>query len=131
MMTLCSQRKTSRLKLYSVSSLESFSDHFSDYFASEASGLKYSSSESLDLEPFPLIYEKTQCIFFYTGKTKKKTFSQPTKIMDHVESHLRREPGPTVTCRHPVCEATELVLKTMGEFKFHMKKDHGITLRDP
>jgi hypothetical protein len=52
-------------------------------------------------------------------------------MMDHVESHLRRESGPTLACRHPVCEATGLILETVGEFKLHVKKDHGITLRDP
>jgi hypothetical protein len=86
---------------------------------------------SPDPGPFPLICEKTQCIFFCTGKTKKKTLSRPPKIIDHVESHLRREPGPTIACRHPVCEAAVRVLETVGKFKRHVKKVHGITLRNP
>lgn len=87
--------------------------------------------ESPAVEPFPLICEKTQCIFFCTGKEKKKTFSRPAKMMDHVESHLRRELGPTVACRHPVCEAARLVLETVNQFKYHVQVVHGITLRDP
>jgi hypothetical protein len=53
------------------------------------------------------------------------------KIIDYVESYLRKELGPTIACRYPVYEATRLVLKTVYEFKYHMKKEHGITLRDP
>jgi hypothetical protein len=87
--------------------------------------------ESPAIEPFPLICEKTQYIFFYTGKEKKKTFSRPAKIMNHVESHLSRELGPTVACRHPVCEAAGLVLKTVNQFKYHVKVVHDITLREP
>ena len=68
---------------------------------------------------------------FYTGKTKKKTFSRPAKMIDYVESHVRRESGPTVACRHPVYEAAGQVLETVEEFKYHVKKDHSITLRDP
>jgi len=59
------------------------------------------------------------------------TFSRPAKMMDHIESHLRMEPGPTIACRHPVCEATREVLENVGEFKLHVKEKHGITLRDP
>jgi hypothetical protein len=86
--------------------------------------------ESPAIEPFPLICEKTQCIFFCTGN-EKKTFSRPAKMMDHVESHLRKEPGPTIACRHPVCKAAGLVLKTVNEFKYHVQVVHGITLREP
>jgi hypothetical protein len=52
-------------------------------------------------------------------------------MIDHIESYVARELGPTVACRHPVCEATKEVLETMGEFKLHVKEKHGITLRDP
>jgi hypothetical protein len=52
-------------------------------------------------------------------------------MMDHVESHLRREPGSTVACRHPVCEAAGLVLKTVNQFKYHVQVVHDITLREP
>jgi hypothetical protein len=132
MVALCSQRETPRPKPYSVSSRESSSDHSSYQSASEASPPKYSSSESsLGLEPFPLTCEKTQCIFFCTGKRKKKTFSRTAKMMDHVESHLRKEPGPTVACCHEVCEAAGVILKTVDEFKRHVKEIHDITLRNP
>jgi hypothetical protein len=54
-------------------------------------------------------------------------------MMDHVESHLRKELGRglIVTCRHPVYEATGLVLETVDEFKLHVKEKHGIILRNP
>jgi hypothetical protein len=132
MVALCSQRETPRPKPCSVSSRESSSDHSSYQSAKEVSSLKSSSSEpSPDLKPFPLICEKTQCIFFCTGKRKKKTFSRTAKMMDHVESHLRRELGPTIACRHEVCEAAGVVLETVGEFKLHVKQEHGIKLRNP
>jgi hypothetical protein len=132
MVALRSQRETPRPKPCSVPSRESSSDSSRGDSASEAPAPKYSSSESSpDPEPFPLICEKTQCIFFCTGKEKKKTFSRPAKMMDHVESHLRREPGPTVACRHPVCEAAGEVLETVNQFKHHVQVEHGITLRDP
>ncbi len=44
---------------------------------------------------FPLICEKTQCIFCF-GNGIKKTFCRPAKMMDHVESHLRLD---SVACR--------------------------------
>ena len=53
------------------------------------------------------------------------------KIMDHVESYLRREPGLIVAYRYLVYKATRLVLKTMDEFKYYVKKEYSITLRDP
>ena len=52
-------------------------------------------------------------------------------MMDHVESHLRREPGDPVACRHLACEAAGLALKTVNQFKRHVKVVHGITLREP
>jgi len=82
------------------------------------------------LEPFPLIYKKIQYIFFYTGN-KKKTFSRPAKMMDHVERHLALELAETVACRHPVCKAAGLVRDSVNEFKIHVQKVHGITLREP
>ncbi|PMD12061.1 hypothetical protein NA56DRAFT_587799, partial [Hyaloscypha hepaticicola] len=91
---------------------------------------KYSSSElSLDLKSFPLIYEKTQCIFFYISKNKKKTFSQPVKIIDRIESHLYKEPGLTIACRYPVYEASKKVLETVDKFKRYIKEVHNILLR--
>ena len=75
--------------------------------------------------------KRLKYIFFYTGKNKKKTFSRPAKIMDHVESHLRKEPRLIIAYCYLVCEATGLVLGTVGKFKRYVKNDHGITLRDP
>jgi hypothetical protein len=132
MVALYSLRETLRLKLCSVPSRESSSDNSRDNSANETSFPKYSSSESsLDPKSFPLICEKTQCIFFYTGKKKKKIFSRPAKMMDYVESHLRKKLGPTVACRHPVCETIGEILETVNEFKYYVKVMHGITFRDP
>jgi hypothetical protein len=86
-------------------------------------------------EPVPLICEKTQCVFFCTGTTMKKTFSRAAKMMDHIEARLRREQAETgsekVSCRHLVCKAEGLVLKHVNHFKNHVERVHGITLRDP
>lgn len=51
-------------------------------------------------------------------------------MIDHVKSHLRKEPGPTVACRHPVYEVIRLVPKTVDEFKLHVKEVYSVTLRD-
>jgi hypothetical protein len=84
--------------------------------------------ESPAIEPFPLICEKTQCIFFCDGT--KKTFSRPAKMMDHVErQHLAFDPAETVACRHPICKATGLVLNNVSHFKNHVEVVHGIRLR--
>ncbi len=133
MVVLCSQRETPRPKPCSVPSRESSRDTSrSDYSGSEAGPPKYSLSEpSPNSEPLPLVCEKTQCIFLGTGKERKKTFSRPAKMMDHVESHLRREPGQTVACRHPVYEAAGQVLKTVNQFKHRVHVVHGIALRVP
>jgi hypothetical protein len=65
----------------------------------------------------------------------KKTFCRPAKMMDHVEAHLCRERAETrsehVRCRHPVCQATGLVLECVNDFKNHVKEVHGVTLRSP
>ena len=81
------------------------------------------------IEPYPLICKKTQCIFFCDSM--EKTFSRPSKMMEHVERHLCKEPGPTVACRHPVCKDAGLVLSSVNHFKYHVHAVHGITLRDP
>jgi len=55
----------------------------------------------------------------------------PAKMMDHVESHLRKEPAEIIACRHPVCMAEGLVLNNVMHFKNHVQLVHGITLRKP
>jgi hypothetical protein len=73
--------------------------------------------------------------FLCTGTVTKKTFCRPAKIMDHVEAHLRKERAEMrpeqVRCRHPVCQATGLVLECVNDFKNHVKEVHGVTLRNP
>ena len=51
-------------------------------------------------------------------------------MIDHVESYLSKELGPTIACRYKVCEAARVVLETISEFKLHVKEEHSITLRN-
>ena len=57
------------------------------------------------------------------------TFSRPANMMDHVESHLRKEPAETIACHHPVCKAEGLVLNSVMHFKNHVARVHEISLR--
>ncbi len=59
---------------------------------------------------FPLICEKTRCIFCigddrqsYDRRTQ--TFSKPDKMMNHVERHLKRKTAGSFECCHPICKA--------------------------
>ena len=124
MVVLCSRREAPKPRSVSSGESSNASSHGDDSEASPPT----SSESPPDPEPFPLICEKTQCIFFCNGK---RTFSRPAKMMDHVESHLRRELGETVACRHPVCEAAGLVPENVKLFKLHVQTVHGIKLRDP
>jgi hypothetical protein len=87
-------------------------------------------------DAFPLVCEKTQCIFCIGDDRKSydlrtRTFSKPDKMMDHVESHLDKVPAGTVTCIHLVCKAEGLVLNNIMHFKNHVQLVHGIRLRAP
>jgi hypothetical protein len=87
-------------------------------------------------DPFPLVCEKTRCIFCIGDKRKSydqrmRTFSKPDKIMDHVESHLNKEPAGILACCHPACKAEGLVLNNILHFKNHVQLVHGIGLREP
>lgn len=85
------------------------------------------------IDPFPLVCQKTQCPICIGDESMTylhRTFSycRPSKLMDHVESHLRAEPD-NFSCRHPVCKANGIVLKNMDHFRNHVQAVHGITLR--
>jgi hypothetical protein len=87
-------------------------------------------------DAFPLVCEKTQCIFCIGDERKSydqrmRTFSKPDKMMDHVESHLNKESAGIVACCHPVCKAEGLVLNNILHFKNHVQLVHGIRLREP
>ena len=125
MVALCSLREIPTPKARLVISQESFSNSLKEAPFVQR---KFSCEPSLNQEPFPLVCEKTQCIFCYP---EPKTFSRPAKMMDHVESHLRLEPAERVACRHPVCKAAGLVLNSVSEFKNHVQSVHGIALREP
>jgi hypothetical protein len=130
MVALCSCREEPPPKPQASADWESFGVNNAE--ESKEAVLRQPSPEP---EPYPLICEKTQCIFFCTGTATKKSFYRPAKIMDHVEAHLRRERAETrsehVRCRHPVCEAAGLVLEGVHEFKNHIQEVHGVTLRKP
>jgi hypothetical protein len=85
---------------------------------------------------FPLICEKTQCIFCIgddrqSYDRRMRTFSKPDKMMDHVERHLQKKAAGAFECCHPVCRAEELLLNNVIHFKNHVEMVHGIRLRDP
>lgn len=85
------------------------------------------------IDPFPLICQKTQCPICISNESMtytERTFSycRPSKMMDHVESHLRDEPE-NFSCRHPICKAEGVVLTNMMGFKSHVQRIHGIMLR--
>jgi hypothetical protein len=102
--------------------------------SSDESFTEDSSTESSGTSPepdsFPLICEETRCVFCI-GKPGVSTFSRPAKMMDHVESHLRKQPAEIIACCHPVCMAEGLVLNNVARFKNHVQLVHSITLRKP
>jgi hypothetical protein len=92
--------------------------------------------ESLIPDAFPLLCEKTQCIFCIGDDRKSygkrtRTFSKPDKMMDHVESHLDKVPPGIFACCHLVCKAKGLVLNDVELFMNHVQLVHGIKLRAP
>jgi hypothetical protein len=92
----------------------------------------------LPASKFPLVIEKTQCIFCignerlsYKQRTRK--FSRVSHMWDHVENvHLRRVPAKQrIPCDHPVCKAERLVLTNVEHFKNHVATVHEVGLRPP
>ncbi|KFY03279.1 hypothetical protein V490_00235 [Pseudogymnoascus sp. VKM F-3557] len=84
---------------------------------------------------FPLICEKTQCIFCIgddrqSYDRRMRTFSKPDKMMDHVERHLEKRTAGKYECCHPVCKAEGLLLNNIIHFKKHVEMVHEIRLRD-
>jgi hypothetical protein len=92
----------------------------------------------LDVDCFPLICKKTQCIYCIRNKRlllkdRIKSFCRTSYMWDHIEDyHLSKEPaGQPVCCRHSVCKANEVVLNDINYFKSHVQTVHGISLRPP
>jgi hypothetical protein len=92
--------------------------------------------ESPNPEPFPLVCQKAQCPFCIGDERKTyeeriSSFCRPSKMMDHVESiHLRGvSADQAISCRHPVCKSSGLVLNNLMHFKNHVQTVHGISLR--
>jgi hypothetical protein len=89
-----------------------------------------------DLEPFPILCKKTQCPICIgdermTYERRTFSYSRPSKLMDHVESaHLCKIPEhQAISCRHPMCMSSGLVLNNLMHFKNHVQRIHGISLR--
>jgi len=92
----------------------------------------------LPASKFPLVCEKTQCIFCignerlsYEQRTRK--FRRVSHMWDHVENiHLRGVPAEQrIPCDHPVCKAQGLVLDNVKLFKNHVAIVHEVDLRPP
>lgn len=90
------------------------------------------------LDAFPLVCEKTQCIICignsrlsYIERTRK--FPRVSHMMDHVENvHLKYvNTSESIICHHPVCMSQGLDFNHVNIFKNHVAKIHGITLREP
>ena len=90
----------------------------------------------LPASKFPVVCEKTQCIFCignealsYGQRTRK--FRRVSHMWDHVENiHLRGVPAEQrIICHHPVCKAKGELLNNVMRFKNHVAKVHKINLR--
>ena len=95
-------------------------------------------TESLQLDPeesIPLACLPTQCPICIGDERKsmserKRQFSRPSKMMDHVDTHLvRLPPNAPVHCHHPICMAQGVVLENLRVFKNHTARVHKIALR--
>jgi hypothetical protein len=100
--------------------------------------LKEESPAHLPAGKFPLICEKTQCIFCvgnealsYEQRTRK--FRPVSHMWDHVENiHLRGVPAEQrIICHHPIYKAEGLVLRSVQHFKNHVATVHKVDLRPP
>jgi hypothetical protein len=106
--------------------------------ASLPASKQQSPSPPLQLPKFPVVCEKTQCIFCLGNEQlsyeqRTFTFRRVSHMMDHVERvHLKHQSvTERVTCHHPVCISRGLVLNNVEHFKSHVQKEHGIKLREP
>ena len=85
---------------------------------------------------FPLVCEKTQCIFCIGNERlsyeqRTRTFRRVSHMMDHVENlHFRKVSlNARIICDHPVCKAQGLVLNNVMHFKHHVATVHKVDLR--
>jgi hypothetical protein len=93
---------------------------------------------SPQLPKFPVVCEKTQCIFYLgneqlTYEQRTFRFSRVSHMMDHVERvHLKHQQvTERVVCHHPVCISRGLVLQNVNHFKNLVQVEHGFILREP
>jgi hypothetical protein len=95
-------------------------------------------SPSPQLPEFPVVCEKTQCIFCLGNEQlsyeqRMFRFSRVSHMMDHIERvHLKyQQVTERVICHHPVCISRGLVLQNVNYFKHHVQAEHSIRLREP
>jgi hypothetical protein len=86
------------------------------------------------LDEFPLILGKTQCIFCignerYTYDRRTRAFKRVSHMWDHVENVHLKHLGQLITCDHPVCKAQGLVFNSVMLFKNHVVTVHKVNLR--
>jgi hypothetical protein len=85
------------------------------------------------LDEFPLILGKTQCIFCignerYSYDQRTRAFNRVSHMWDHVENVHLKHLDQLISCDHPVCKAQGLVLNSVMHFKHHVATVHGVNL---
>jgi hypothetical protein len=86
------------------------------------------------LDEFPLILGKTQCIFCignerYTYDKRTRAFKRVSHMWDHIENLHLKHLDQQIPCDHPVCKAQGVVLKSVMLFKNHVAIVHKVDLR--
>jgi hypothetical protein len=86
------------------------------------------------LDEFPLILGKTQCIFCignerYTYDKRTRAFKRVSHMWDHIENLHLKHLDQQIACDHPVCKAQGVVLNSVMLFKNHVAIVHKVDLR--
>lgn len=86
------------------------------------------------LDEFPLVMGKTQCIFCignerYTYDKRARAFKRVSHMWDHVENLHLKHLDQQIPCDHPVCKAQGVVLNSVMLFKSHVARVHKVELR--
>jgi hypothetical protein len=88
---------------------------------------------SPQLDEFPLILGKTQCIFCignerYSYDQRTRTFERASHMWAHIENVHLKHLEQLIPCGHPVCKTQKLVLTSVMHFKNHVAKVHRVNL---
>jgi hypothetical protein len=86
------------------------------------------------LDDFPLILGKTQCIFCignerYTYDQRTRSFKRVSHMWDHVENLHLKYLDELISCGHPICKAQGVAFNTVMFFKNHVATVHKVDLR--